>query len=122
SSRPPSSSSARVGRSSSGGSYPPSGGARGATPPPALPPEPAFRRIAGEPDNARALDGVLRPDNTVNLQDSAFLHALDPRAAQPFLDGYVSAMQVVFLTGAVVALTAFVIAAWRVPDTRLSAD
>ncbi|RDG38797.1 MDR family MFS transporter [Streptomyces corynorhini] len=84
--------------------------------------EPAFRRITEEPGNARALDGVLRADGTVDLRDSAFLRALDPRAAQPFLEGYVSAMQVVFLTGAAVGLTAFAIAAWRVPDTRLSDD
>ncbi|MFJ1647215.1 MDR family MFS transporter [Streptomyces sp. NPDC088258] len=84
--------------------------------------EPAFRRLTEEPDNARALDGVLQADGHVSLQDSAFLRALDPRVAQPFLEGYVSAMQVVFLTGAAVGLTAFVIAAWRVPNTSLSDD
>ncbi|MGS2587623.1 MDR family MFS transporter [Streptomyces hebeiensis] len=81
-----------------------------------------FRRLAEEPANAAALDGVLRPDGGLNLEDSAFLQALDPRVALPFLEGYVSAMQAVFLTGAAVSLLAFVIAAWRVPNTRLSAD
>jgi hypothetical protein len=84
--------------------------------------EPAFRRLAEEPANARALDGVLRADGSLNLEDSAFLRALDPRVAQPFLEGYVSAMQVVFLTGAAVCLTAFTIAAWRMPNTKLSSD
>ncbi|MDX3385529.1 MDR family MFS transporter [Streptomyces niveiscabiei] len=83
---------------------------------------PAFRRLAAEPHNAHALDGVLRADGSVNLEDSAFLRALDPTLAEPFRDGYASALHVVFLTGAAVALTALVIAAWRVPDTRLSAD
>lgn len=81
-----------------------------------------FRRLAEEPANAAALDGVLRPDGGLNLEDSAFLQTLDPRVALPFLEGYVSAMQAVFLTGAAVSLLAFVIAAWRVPNTRLSAD
>ncbi|MFE9769818.1 MDR family MFS transporter [Streptomyces sp. NPDC005808] len=84
--------------------------------------EPSFRRLAEEPANADALAGVLRADGSVNLEDSAFLRTLDPRVAMPFLEGYVSALQVVFLTGAAVTLIAFVIAAWRVPDTKLSAD
>ncbi|CDR16008.1 MDR family MFS transporter [Streptomyces iranensis] len=82
----------------------------------------SFRRLAGEPANAEALKGVVRPDGGVNLEDSAFLHHLDPAVAQPFLEGYVSALRVVFLTGAAVGLIAFVIAAWRVPNTQLSAD
>ncbi|MFJ1747362.1 MDR family MFS transporter [Streptomyces sp. NPDC088116] len=84
--------------------------------------EPSFRRLTEEPTNAGALEGVLRADGGVNLEDSAFLHTLDARVAMPFLEGYVSALQVVFLTGAAVTLLAFVIAAWRVPDTKLSAD
>ncbi|WP_413811731.1 MDR family MFS transporter [Streptomyces sp. OE57] len=82
----------------------------------------SFRGLAGEPANAEALKGVVRPDGVVNLEDSAFLHRLDPAVAQPFLEGYVSALRVVFLTGAAVGLIAFVIAAWRVPNTQLSAD
>ena len=84
--------------------------------------EPSFRRLTEEPTNAGALEGVLQADGGVNLEDSAFLHTLDSRVAMPFLEGYVSALQVVFLTGAAVTLIAFVIAAWRVPDTKLSAD
>ncbi|MFJ2831261.1 MDR family MFS transporter [Streptomyces sp. NPDC087263] len=84
--------------------------------------EPSFRRLTEEPANADALAGVLRADGSVNLEDSAFLRTLDSRVAMPFLEGYVSALQVVFLTGAAVTLIAFVIAAWRVPDTKLSAD
>ncbi len=63
---------------------------------------------------------MLRPDGGVGLEDSAFLRALDPSAALPFLEGYVASMRIVFLTGAVVSLAAFVIAAWRVPDLTLS--
>ncbi|MFI5617220.1 MDR family MFS transporter [Streptomyces sp. NPDC051567] len=84
--------------------------------------DPALRRTAGEPANAVPLEGVLRPGGGVNLEDSAFLRALDPVVARPFLEGYVSSMQAVFLTAAAVSLLAFVIAARRVPDTVLSAD
>lgn len=83
---------------------------------------PSFRRLAAEPANSGVLAGVLRPGGRVNIEDSAFLHTLDPRIALPFREGYVGAMQVVFLTGAAVSLLAFLIAAWRVPNTRLSAD
>ncbi|WP_405647877.1 MDR family MFS transporter [Streptomyces uncialis] len=82
----------------------------------------SFRQLEAEPANAGALEGVLRSDGGLNLEDSAFLRTVDTQVAQPFLDGYVSAMQAVFLTGAVVALLAFVIAAWRVPDTTLSSE
>ncbi|WP_258052619.1 MDR family MFS transporter [Streptomyces sp. Ru73] len=81
---------------------------------------PELRRLAEEPDNAQALSGVLRPHGGLNLEDSAFLHTLDPRLAQPFLEGYVAAMRTVFLTGAAVTLLAFVIAAFRVPNLKLS--
>ncbi|MGW1979412.1 MDR family MFS transporter [Streptomyces sp. NPDC001889] len=84
--------------------------------------DPAFRRLAGEPANAGPLEEVVRADGGVNLEDSAFLHGLDAPVALPFVEGYVSAAQPVFLTGAAVALIAVAIAAWRVPDTRLSAD
>lgn len=84
--------------------------------------DPSFRRLTEEPANAVPLEGVIRADGSVDLADSAFLDVVDPRIAAPFLEGYVSAMQAVFVTGTVVALIALVIAAWRVPDTRLSAD
>ncbi|CAL9610878.1 Putative multidrug resistance protein MdtD [Streptomyces sp. enrichment culture] len=80
---------------------------------------PAYRRLLAQPDNAHALAGVLRPDGSVDLEDSAFLHALDPGAALPFLEGYAASMRAVFLTGAAVALVAFLVAAWRVPDLTL---
>ncbi|MFM9368491.1 MDR family MFS transporter [Streptomyces sp. Da 82-17] len=82
--------------------------------------DPALRRLAEQPENAQALSGVLLPGGGVDLENSAFLHTLDPRLAVPFLDGYVAAMRVVFLAGAAVTLLAFVLAAWRVPDVRLS--
>ncbi|MET9450393.1 MDR family MFS transporter [Streptomyces cinerochromogenes] len=82
--------------------------------------DPAYRRLLARPDNAHALADVLRPGGGVDLEDSAFLHALDRGAALPFLEGYVASMRVVFLTGAAVALVAFVTASWRVPDLTLS--
>ncbi|MFF5523020.1 MDR family MFS transporter [Streptomyces coeruleorubidus] len=82
--------------------------------------DPAHRRLLAQPDNAHALTGVLRPGGGVNLEDSAFLRTLDPSAALPFLEGYVTSMRIVFLTGAAVSLAAFALAAWRVPDLTLS--
>lgn len=78
------------------------------------------RRLAAEPENARALSGVLRPDGGVNLEDSAFLRTLSPRLARPFLEGWVDALQAVFLTGAALMLAALVVALSRVPDVELS--
>ncbi|MGH3673608.1 MAG: MFS transporter, partial [Pseudonocardiaceae bacterium] len=43
------------------------------------------------------------------LQDSSFLHHLDPRLAQPFLDGFSQSMALVFLFSAATAATAFVV-------------
>ncbi|SOR77204.1 MULTISPECIES: MDR family MFS transporter [Streptomyces] len=82
--------------------------------------DPAYRHLLAQPDNAHALTGVLRPGGGVNLEDSAFLRTLDPSAALPFLEGYVTSMRLVFLTGAAVSLAAFALAAWRVPDLTLS--
>jgi MFS family permease len=82
--------------------------------------DPAYRRLLAQPDNAHALAGVLRPGGGVDLEDSAFLRSLDRGAALPFLEGYIASMRLVFLTGAAVALVAFLIAAWRVPNLTLS--
>ncbi|MEU3527650.1 MDR family MFS transporter [Streptomyces sp. NPDC038707] len=82
--------------------------------------DPAYRRLLAQPDNAQALAGVLRPGGGVDLENSAFLRALDRDAALPFLEGYLASMRLVFLTGAAVALAAFLIAAWRVPDLTLA--
>ncbi|MEU0838458.1 MDR family MFS transporter [Streptomyces sp. NPDC005962] len=82
--------------------------------------QPSYRELAEQPANAEALKAAVGPGGKVNLEDSAFLHTLDPRVAKPFLEGYVSSLQIVFLTGAAVLLLAFVIAAWRVPDLTLS--
>ncbi|MGW8379372.1 MDR family MFS transporter [Streptomyces sp. ODS28] len=82
--------------------------------------EPELHALAQRPENAEALKGVIGPGGQVNMEDSAFLHTLDPRLARPFLEGYVSAMQVVFVTGAAVLLLAFTVAVWRVPNVKLS--
>ncbi|MGW2489004.1 MDR family MFS transporter [Streptomyces sp. NPDC001606] len=82
--------------------------------------DPAYRRLLEQPDTAHALASVVRPGGGVELEDSAFLRALDPAAARPFLEGYVSSMRLVFLVGAAVSLVAFLLAAWRVPDLTLA--
>jgi EmrB/QacA subfamily drug resistance transporter len=82
--------------------------------------DPEYRRLLAEPGNAHALADVLRPGGGVDLEDSTFLRELDRGAALPFLEGYVTSMRLVFLTGAAVTLAAFLIAAWRVPDLTLA--
>jgi EmrB/QacA subfamily drug resistance transporter len=82
--------------------------------------DPEYRRLLAEPGNAHALADVLRPGGGVDLEDSTFLRELDKGAALPFLEGYVTSMRLVFLTGAAVTLAAFLIAAWRVPDLTLA--
>lgn len=82
--------------------------------------QPELRHLAEQPANAHVLQDVVRPDGSISLEDSTFLHTLTPRLARPFLEGYVSALQIVFLSGAAVTLIAVVIAAWRVPNLKLS--
>ncbi|GAA5169950.1 MDR family MFS transporter [Pseudonocardia eucalypti] len=83
----------------------------------------AFRATAGSPDLAAALadpsvraDPVDRPildavasgtPGSVSLDDTSFLNHLDPRLAQPFLDGFAASMSLTFATGAAVLVLAW---------------
>jgi EmrB/QacA subfamily drug resistance transporter len=65
---------------------------------------PAFRAAAAaHPDQVRQLGGGG------SLNDTSFLHGMDRTLAHPFLTGFSSAMDLVFLVGAGVLVVAFVI-------------
>ncbi|HET6876327.1 MAG TPA: MDR family MFS transporter [Jatrophihabitans sp.] len=64
---------------------------------------PAFQQaVQAHPDQLAALKGT-------NLNDTANLHQLAPALAQPFREGFSSAMDLVFLVGAAVLAVAFVL-------------
>ncbi|SDN33924.1 MDR family MFS transporter [Allokutzneria albata] len=54
-----------------------------------------------------------------SLDDTTFLNHLDPRLARPFLDGFSSAMDTVFFTGAMVMVGAFILI-WFLKEKPLS--
>ncbi|MER7010599.1 MDR family MFS transporter [Saccharopolyspora sp. NPDC000359] len=54
----------------------------------------------------------------MDLNDTSFLHHLDPRLAHPVLEGFASAMSTVFFTGACVVVVAFALS-WFLRDVRL---
>ncbi|GAA0949801.1 DHA2 family efflux MFS transporter permease subunit [Virgisporangium aurantiacum] len=69
--------------------------------------------VTGDPANAPILDAVGDPANAVDrsgvLNDSSFLHDIDPRLAQPFQEGFANSMEVVFAIAACVAAVGFVL-------------
>lgn len=87
----------------------------------------AFRSAAGTPALQAALvDPAVRADpanagvlaalgprgggiESVSLDNSSFIHHLDPRLARPFLEGFAGSMTLVFLTGVAVLLVAWVV-------------
>jgi EmrB/QacA subfamily drug resistance transporter len=87
----------------------------------------AFGRAAGDPATAAALaDPALRanPDDArvldavaggrvsgISLDDSSFIHRLDPVLMRPFLEGFSASMALVFLVGAAVLLVGLVLVA-----------
>jgi MFS family permease len=63
---------------------------------------PAFQHaVAAHPDQLKALGG------SGSLNDTSFLHHLDPVISHPFLVGFSDAMDLVFLVGACVLVIAF---------------
>ncbi|MFB9906208.1 MDR family MFS transporter [Allokutzneria oryzae] len=54
-----------------------------------------------------------------SLDDTTFLNHLDPRLARPFLEGFSSAMDTVFFTGAMVMVGAFILI-WFLKEKPLS--
>jgi len=58
--------------------------------------------VAADPANAPVLE-MLRGGGTVpSLDDSSFINNLDPRLAQPFLDGFAQSVDTVLLLAAII--------------------
>jgi hypothetical protein len=55
------------------------------------------------------------------LQDSSFVQRIDPRLAQPYLDGFSQAMSTVFLVATFILLIAFVVS-FFLPHVELRAS
>ena len=91
----------------------------------------AFRSAAGTPAFRAALADPAVASNPVNapavnpatgaiqvVQDSSVLQRMDPRLAEPFLQGYSQAMDLVFLVAACVIFVGFVLI-WFLTETPL---
>lgn len=71
--------------------------------------DPAFQQaLADNPAFAHDLSADSGGLLDQVMQDSSFLIGLDPVLAQPFLEGFADAMQIVFIAGGVVMLVAFI--------------
>lgn len=79
----------------------------------------AFQQALRDPANAGFAERLQGGAASVNLNDTSFLNTLDPVLARPFLEGFASAMNTVFLTGSIVMITAFVLALF-LRNVRLS--
>lgn len=76
----------------------------------------AFRAaLAQNPEFAK----TLQSGSGVDINNTEFLNHLDPVLAKPFLDGFSSAIDTVFLTGGIVMIAAFVLV-WFLREKPLS--
>ncbi|MCR3747421.1 drug resistance transporter, EmrB/QacA subfamily [Lentzea californiensis] len=71
--------------------------------------------LAQNPEFAKMLQGGAG----VDINNTEFLNGLDPVLAKPFLDGFSSAIDTVFLTGGIVMIVAFVLV-WFLREKPLS--
>jgi len=76
--------------------------------------------VLANPDNAAVVQGLKSGGDAAGgvLSDSSFLAHLDDRLARPFLDGFASSMDLVFLLAAGVMTLAFALA-WFLPEEKL---
>jgi EmrB/QacA subfamily drug resistance transporter len=69
--------------------------------------------VVGNPANKPVVDALHSGGAGGNvggvLQDSSFLHHMDPRLARPILQGFTDSIDLVFLAGAVVMVVAFLV-------------
>lgn len=76
----------------------------------------AFRAaLAQNPEFAK----TLQSGSGVDINNTEFLNHLDPVLAKPFLDGFSSAIDTVFMTGGIVMIAAFVLV-WFLREKPLS--
>jgi EmrB/QacA subfamily drug resistance transporter len=74
--------------------------------------------VLGNPINKPVLDALKGGGNAGVLQDSSFLQQVDPRLARPFLEGFASSIDAVFLAGGFVMILAFV-TTWFIKEIPL---
>jgi EmrB/QacA subfamily drug resistance transporter len=79
--------------------------------------DPAFLAALGDPANAAYADGIRGAG--LDLNNTEFLEHMDPVLARPILDGFSSAMNTVFLVGAVVLFVGWVLV-WLIKEMPLS--
>ncbi|GDY30763.1 MDR family MFS transporter [Gandjariella thermophila] len=76
--------------------------------------------LLANPDNQVVLTALRGGGGgNADLNNTSFIQHLDPRLAQPFLDGFSSAMDTVFLVGGVVMLVGFALV-WFLKNQELS--
>jgi hypothetical protein len=77
-------------------------------------------QVLADPADKRVVDAITGGQGLPKgaLDDTSFLSKIDDRLARPFLDGFSSAMDLVFISAAGVLLVAFVIVFW-LPEEKL---
>ncbi|MEO5743770.1 MAG: MFS transporter, partial [Terracoccus sp.] len=80
----------------------------------------ALQSPQGDPaSNAQFIKGIQGGGGfSGGLSDSSFVQRIDPRLAHPYLEGFSSAMQSVFLTATFILLAAFIVS-WFLPHVDL---
>jgi hypothetical protein len=79
-------------------------------------------QVLANPANRAVLDAVQHGaagGGGLNLNDTSFLSRIDPRLARPFLEGFSSSIDTVFLVGAVVIAVGFALI-WFLKEVPLS--
>ncbi|WP_158848163.1 MDR family MFS transporter [Saccharothrix deserti] len=79
---------------------------------------PDFQAALARPEN-REFAGSLQSGAGFDLDNTEFLSKLDPVLARPFLDGFSSSIDIVFLVGGLVTLVGFVVI-WFLREVPLS--
>lgn len=69
----------------------------------------ADRAVMGNPANAAVADAVQGGGALPSLDDSSFIGALDPRLAQPFLEGFAESVDLVLLIAACIMVVGVVL-------------
>ena len=81
----------------------------------------ALRNPQGDPASNAQFINSLKPGAggfSGGLSDSSFVQRIDPRLAHPYLEGFSSAMQSVFLTATFILFAAFIVS-WFLPHVDL---
>jgi EmrB/QacA subfamily drug resistance transporter len=75
--------------------------------------------VLADPNNQVVLKALRSGGANADLNNTSFIEHLDPRLARPFLDGFSSAMDTVFMVGGVVMIVGFLLV-WFLKEQQLS--